>query len=179
MEQEFDSFKEQEDLLEESNDAREERNLRVRLDKWLWAARFFKTRALARAAIEAGKVYYNGERSKPSREIELGASLQIQQGRLSKAIIIKGLSTRRRSTEESARLFEETEGSRSTRSQFTQAFSPPFQRNTPRFPFAQQTTEPTQRRPVRFLRRSFLRQDPSYRNEPATQQPKKEFEYWE
>ena len=80
MKQEFEFFEEQEVLPEASNPS-EERILTVRLDKWLWAARFFKTRALARAAIEAGKVYYNGERSKPSREIEIGALLQIYQGR--------------------------------------------------------------------------------------------------
>lgn len=95
----------------------EGRHLIVRLDKWLWAARFFKTRALARAAVEAGKVFYNGERSKPSREIEVGAILQVRQGRFEKTVIVKGLSTRRRSTDEALQLFEETEESKSFREQ--------------------------------------------------------------
>lgn len=98
----------------------EERVLKVRLDKWLWAARFFKTRALARLAVETKKVTYcvNGQKvSKlsPSREIEVGAMLTIQHGRFTKIIIIKGLSTRRRSTEEALLLFEETEESRLNR----------------------------------------------------------------
>lgn len=183
MEQEFDVFfEEQKDLLTEGSvDSTEERYLKVRLDKWLWAARFFKTRALARAAIEAGKVYYNGERSKPSREIDLGASLQIQQGRFIKTVIIQGLSTRRRSTEESLQLFKEVEASRLARPHFAQSFSTHAQRQTPRFPFTPPSAEPVQRRPVRFLRRAFTRQDPFQRNEfaPAPRHPKKEFEYWE
>lgn len=98
-------------------DSGEERVLKVRLDKWLWAARFFKTRALARLAVETKKVTYwiNGQqisKLSPSREIEVGAVLTIQHGRFIKTIIIKGLSTRRRSTEEALQLFEETEESR-------------------------------------------------------------------
>jgi ribosome-associated heat shock protein Hsp15 len=85
------------------------RTLKVRLDKWLWAARFFKTRAVARAAVEKGQVFYNGERSKPSREIEIGAMLHIRHGHLEKTVIITGLSTRRRNQEETGQLFKETE----------------------------------------------------------------------
>ena len=83
------------------------RELKVRLDKWLWAARFFKTRAIARAAVEKGKVFYNGEQSRPSREIEVGATLNIRQGHYEKTVVIRGLSTRRRSTDEALKLFEE------------------------------------------------------------------------
>ncbi len=53
---------------------------KVRLDKWLWAARFFKTRGLAKAAVEGGKVHYDGQRSKCSRIVELGVELTIRQG---------------------------------------------------------------------------------------------------
>jgi len=84
-----------------------ERVLKVRLDKWLWAARFFKTRAVARAAVEKGRVLYDGERSSPSREIDIGGILQIKLGHFEKTIVIKGLSTRRRNTEGALQLFEE------------------------------------------------------------------------
>jgi len=136
--------------LDEVQDS-EERGLKVRLDKWLWAARFFKTRALARAAVEAGKVYYNGERSKPTREIEVGAILQVRHGRFEKTVIVKGLSTRRRSTEEAYGLFEETEESRIMREQYLADFPP-----TPR-----SQNEPVQSavHGTRFLRRSFVRQE--------------------
>lgn len=108
-----------------------ERTLKVRLDKWLWAARFFKTRALAHVAVEAGKVFYNGERSKPSREIEIGAELYIRHGRFEKTVIVKGLSTRRRSTEEASQLFEEIgfqnqyQNPYPTQNQYTEHREPP------------------------------------------------------
>jgi len=54
--------------------------LKVRLDKWLWAARFFKTRTLAKEAIEGGKVHYNGQRTKPGRTVEVGSTLKVRQG---------------------------------------------------------------------------------------------------
>jgi ribosome-associated heat shock protein Hsp15 len=98
----------------------EGRVLKVRLDKWLWAARFFKTRALARLAVENKKIGYwiNGQqisKLSPSREVEVGATLTIQHGRFTKMVIVKGLSTRRRNTEEALQLFEETEVSRRMR----------------------------------------------------------------
>jgi ribosome-associated heat shock protein Hsp15 len=83
------------------------RELKVRLDKWLWAARFFKTRTLARVAIEHGKVFYNGELVSPSTEIQLNAKISIRLGRFSKDIIITGLSTRRKNSNDSLELFEE------------------------------------------------------------------------
>ncbi|MCF1868880.1 S4 domain-containing protein, partial [Klebsiella pneumoniae] len=52
----------------------------VRLDKWLWAARFYKTRAIARTMIEGGKVHYNGVRGKPSKIVEEGAEIRLRQG---------------------------------------------------------------------------------------------------
>lgn len=142
-------------------DSSEERTLKVCLDKWLWAARFFKTRAVARAAVEKGKVFYNGQRSKPSRKIDIGAIVQIRQGGFEKTVIIKGLSTRRRSTEEALQLFEETEDSRANREALAEWSPPPPQyapgNQTPSFyPTAEQ---PRERRMVRFLRRSFVRGD--------------------
>lgn len=83
------------------------KELKVRLDKWLWAARFFKTRALARSAIEQGRVWYNGEKTIPSKEIAVNATVVISQGASRKMITlqVRKLSTRRRSTEESNELF--------------------------------------------------------------------------
>jgi len=180
MKQEFEFFEEQEVFPEASNPS-EERILTVRLDKWLWAARFFKTRALARAAIEAGKVYYNGERSKPSREIEIGALLQIYQGRLEKTILVKGLSTRRRSTEGALQLFEEIKESRLIQEPSTYP-SPVFQSQSKKSHFLT-APEQNQKRPVRFLRRSLLRSDAHPRMDRSlhnnASSPKKEVEYWE
>ena len=81
---------------------------KVRLDKWLWAARFFKTRSLAKQAIEGGKVHCNGARSKSSREIETGTVLQIRRGWDELTVIVKGLSDKRGSAPQAALLYEET-----------------------------------------------------------------------
>ncbi|WP_143871202.1 ribosome-associated heat shock protein Hsp15 [Catenovulum sediminis] len=80
----------------------------VRIDKWLWAARFFKTRVLARGAIESGKVKYNGQRCKPSRNLEVGAKLTIQQGFDEKQINILGLAEQRLSAPLAQALYQET-----------------------------------------------------------------------
>ena len=97
----------QQDQDNDSCAIKEQNQLKARLDKWLWAARFFKTRALARAAIEQGKVLYNGERVRPTIEIEVNASLHIKIGKIVKSIIIKELSTRRKNALDSLQLFEE------------------------------------------------------------------------
>jgi|GWRWMinimDraft_11_1066019.scaffolds.fasta_scaffold23533_2 ribosome-associated heat shock protein Hsp15 len=81
---------------------------RVRLDKWLWAARFFKTRSLAKAAIEGGKVQINGQRAKPSKEIEPGITLTINQGWEEKTVVVTALSEQRRGAAEAALLYAET-----------------------------------------------------------------------
>lgn len=90
---------------------------KVRLDKWLWAARFFKTRNLAKQAIEGGKVRYEGARAKVSKEVVLGASLQIRQGWDEKTIIVKALSEQRRGAPEAALLYEESAESIAQRQQ--------------------------------------------------------------
>lgn len=82
-------------------------NSKVRLDKWLWAARFFKTRALAKAAIEGGKVHYEGQRSKVSKIVELGAKLTIRQGYDEKTVVIEGISDQRRGAPEAQLLYQE------------------------------------------------------------------------
>jgi ribosome-associated heat shock protein Hsp15 len=90
---------------------------KVRLDKWLWAARFFKTRALAKQAIEGGKVHYNGARAKVSKIVEIGALLQIRQGMDEKTVEVQQLSDRRRGAPEAALLYQETEQSLALRQQ--------------------------------------------------------------
>ncbi|MGB1403038.1 MAG: ribosome-associated heat shock protein Hsp15 [Porticoccaceae bacterium] len=81
---------------------------KVRIDKWLWAARFFKTRAIAKAAIESGKVQIDGQKSKPSRLIEVGIVLTVRQGFDSKTIEVVGISEQRRSASEAQKLYIET-----------------------------------------------------------------------
>ncbi|WP_206046767.1 ribosome-associated heat shock protein Hsp15 [Mangrovimicrobium sediminis] len=81
---------------------------RLRLDKWLWAARFFKTRSLAKAAIEGGKVHLGGQRVKVSREIAVGDTLQIRQGWDEKTVVVQGLSDQRRGAPEAQALYLET-----------------------------------------------------------------------
>ena len=80
----------------------------VRLDKWLWAARFYKTRALAREMIEGGKVHYNGQRSKPSKIVELNATLTLRQGNDERTVIIKAITEHRRPAAEAVAMYEET-----------------------------------------------------------------------
>ena len=81
---------------------------RIRLDKWLWAARFFRTRAKARAAIEGGKVECEGQRAKPAREIAPGAMLKIRQGFDEMIIRVIDVSEVRRGAPEARTLYEET-----------------------------------------------------------------------
>ena len=81
---------------------------RVRLDKWLWAARFFKTRALAKAAIEGGKVHCKGERCKPSKEPKVGDELTIRCGFDERTVQILILSGVRRGAPEAQTLYAET-----------------------------------------------------------------------
>lgn len=80
----------------------------VRLDKWLWAARFYKTRAVAREMIEGGKVHYNGQRSKPSKLVELNAVLTLRQGNDERTVNILAITEQRRPATEASQLYEET-----------------------------------------------------------------------
>ena len=81
----------------------------MRVDKWLWAARFFKTRSISKAAIEGGKVHHNGERVKVSKEVRVGMELTIQQGFDRKTIVIKALSANRGAAPIAQQLYDETE----------------------------------------------------------------------
>ncbi len=84
---------------------------KLRLDKWLWAARFFKTRSLAKAAIEGGKVHLAGQRVKVSREIAVGDILQVRQGWDERVIVVLALSDQRRGAAEAQQLYAETDAS--------------------------------------------------------------------
>lgn len=81
---------------------------KIRLDKWLWAARFFKTRSLAKQAIEGGKVHYNGDRVKVSKEVELDAELRIRQGWDEKTVRVLLVSDQRRGADIAQTLYAET-----------------------------------------------------------------------
>ncbi|MCE0492169.1 ribosome-associated heat shock protein Hsp15 [Pantoea sp. Mb-10] len=83
----------------------------VRLDKWLWAARFYKTRALAREMIEGGKVHYNGQRSKPGKVVELQAELTLRQGNDERTVIVTAVSDQRRPASEAQQMYAETDAS--------------------------------------------------------------------
>ncbi|WP_350298382.1 RNA-binding S4 domain-containing protein [Pseudomonas putida] len=84
---------------------------KVRLDKWLWAARFYKTRALAKAAIESGKVHCRGERCKPGKEPRVGDEFVLRTGFDERTVVVKALSVVRRGAPEAQALYEETEES--------------------------------------------------------------------
>ncbi|MEY3017824.1 MAG: hypothetical protein RL336_959 [Pseudomonadota bacterium] len=93
---------------------------KVRLDKWLWAARFFKTRSLAKAAIEGGKVRYDGASCKVSKEVQIGATLTIRQGWDDKVVEVLSLSDQRRGAPEAQALYRETDESIAARQQTAQ-----------------------------------------------------------
>ncbi len=84
---------------------------RLRVDKWLWAARFYKTRSIAKAAIEGGKVHLDGQRVKVSREITVGEHLTVKQGWDEKEVVVKGLSDQRGPATIAQTLYEETAAS--------------------------------------------------------------------
>jgi ribosome-associated heat shock protein Hsp15 len=88
---------------------------RVRIDKWLWAARFYKTRALAAEAIAGGKVQVNGERVKRAKPLQVGDELRIRQGPYEHQVVVRQLSDRRGPAVQAAALYEEKAESRAAR----------------------------------------------------------------
>lgn len=94
---------------------------RLRVDKWLWAARFFKTRSIAKTAIEGGKVHLDGQRVKVSREICIGEILVIKQGWDEKEVVVLGLSAQRGPAPIARELYEETSASVEKREREAQA----------------------------------------------------------
>tara|TARA_B100001063_G_C16455653_1_gene400501 strand:+ start:227 stop:601 length:375 start_codon:yes stop_codon:yes gene_type:complete len=85
--------------------------LYTRIDKWLWAARFYKTRSLAKTSLENGKVKIDGQKVKPSRSIEIGEKIHIKQGDIDRVIVVLGLSEQRRGAPEAQKLYQETQES--------------------------------------------------------------------
>jgi ribosome-associated heat shock protein Hsp15 len=81
---------------------------RVRIDKWLWAARFFKTRSLATEAVQGGRVHVDGARVKPARDVRLGDRIEIVMGQTTMAVVVTALADRRGSATAAALLDEET-----------------------------------------------------------------------
>jgi ribosome-associated heat shock protein Hsp15 len=89
----------------------------VRIDKWLWAARFFKTRSAATEAVAGGRVHVNGARVKPSRDVQIGDTVQIRIGQLGWVVLVRGLSDKRGPAKVAATLYEETPESLAEREQ--------------------------------------------------------------
>jgi ribosome-associated heat shock protein Hsp15 len=87
----------------------------MRIDKWLWASRLSKTRALAADAVKAGRVQVNGVAAKPSKEVKPGDRLELRTGPVRVSVVIRGTAPRRGPASEATRLYEETEESREAR----------------------------------------------------------------
>ncbi len=86
-------------------------DLKVRIDKWLWAARFFKTRSLSAQAITGGQVHVNGSHAKPSRAVQIGDELRIRRGRVEFVVVVQRVFNKRRPAVEAQTMYEETEES--------------------------------------------------------------------
>ena len=93
------------------------RTEKVRLDKWLWAARFFKTRSLSAEEIGKGRVSVNGQAAKASREVRVGDRIELRQGQVARTVIVKASSEQRGSATVAQMLFEETPESVERRTQ--------------------------------------------------------------
>ncbi|XBS72005.1 ribosome-associated heat shock protein Hsp15 [Acerihabitans sp. KWT182] len=118
----------------------------IRLDKWLWAARFYKTRAIAREMVEGGKVRYNGQRTKPSKLMESGAEITLRQGDDERTVIALTLTLQRRKAGEAQQLYQETPASVAKREKLALA----------RKIHAQNVTHPD-RRPDKKERRNLIK----------------------
>lgn len=92
----------------------------IRIDKWLWAARVFKTRSLAAEAVEGGKVHLNGARTKPGKTIRIGDEIRIRRGPYEWVVIVRDLSLRRGPARVAQLLYEETEESKLNRERLAQ-----------------------------------------------------------
>ena len=90
---------------------------KCRLDKWLWAARFFKTRSLAADAVDGGKVHVDGDRAKPAKEVRLGTVIHIRTKDFEMEVEVRGLSIQRRGAPEAALMYAETESSQARRAE--------------------------------------------------------------
>ena len=94
---------------------------RVRLDRWLWAARFFKTRALSASAIAGGKVQVNGTRAKPAKQLQVGDELRVRVGPYEWLIIVRAVTERRGSSKDAQLLYDEAPEGRAARERLAEA----------------------------------------------------------
>ena len=122
---------------------------RVRIDKWLWAARFYKTRSLAADAVEGGKAQLNGERVKPAKAIKVGDALAIRNGHFLWEVTVLALSERRGSATEAAKLYSESEHSRKEREEKTALLK--IERQSNPFPGGRPTKK-ARRQIIKFVR---------------------------
>jgi len=105
---------------------------KTRIDKWLWAARFFKTRNLAIEAVNGGKVHLNSQRTKPAKEVHIGDMLTIRKGEIEWIVEVLALSVQRRSATEAALLYVETEESQKKRALGAEARKQMYAEQRPR-----------------------------------------------
>jgi ribosome-associated heat shock protein Hsp15 len=120
----------------------------VRLDKWLWAARFFKTRSMAREAVSGGKIHLNGNRAKPAKPLNIGDELRIQRGEEELIVAVLGLSARRGPASVAQTLYEESAENREKREKLTEER---------RLQYQQRVGHARERRPDKRQRRRLIR----------------------
>ena len=99
---------------------------KTRIDKWLWAARFYKTRSLAAEAVAGGKVQVNGERVKRAKPLQVGDEIRIRQGPYEHHVVVRELSSQRGPAARALQLYEETAQSRSAREAMALQLAVPF-----------------------------------------------------
>ena len=126
-----------------------ESDIRVRIDKWLWAARFYKTRSLAADAVEGGKVQVNRERVKPAKVLKPGDALSIRNGAYTWEITVLALSERRGPAAEAAKLYSEPDESRKAREEKIALMK--IERQSNPFPGGRPTKK-ARRQIIRFIR---------------------------
>ncbi|MCJ8319687.1 MAG: ribosome-associated heat shock protein Hsp15 [Colwellia sp.] len=126
-------------------------NTSARLDKWLWAARFYKTRAIAKQMIDGGKVFYNGQRTKSGKSVTLGDTIRLRQGFDDKEVIVTALADKRRDATFALTLYEETTESIKIRAKTTLA----RQQGILLSPASDRKPDKKQRRQIRQLKEGF------------------------
>ncbi len=93
---------------------------KIRIDKWLWAARFYKTRSLATEEIDKGRVRVNDAEVKPAKEVKVGDTVALRQGPVTRTLVVRGISDKRGGAPQAQLLYEETEASLNLRAQLTE-----------------------------------------------------------
>ncbi|MGB1262098.1 MAG: ribosome-associated heat shock protein Hsp15 [Cognaticolwellia sp.] len=137
--------------MAKSNEHHTENTPPTRLDKWLWAARFYKTRAIAKQMIDGGKVFYNGQRSKSGKAVALGDRVTIRQGYEEKQVIVVALADKRRDATFAQTLYQETPESVQTREKNSLA----RQQGILLSPASDTKPDKKQRRQIRHLKEGY------------------------